>query len=274
MTAAREPIPRTISGDRVSDILYSRARSGGMEGADGWSDDWRILAARDRASRLLRYHCGWPNESFLPSDAFNAIAVHLEYEPLDLAALVLDLEELFGFEIPSDEKWGVEYTYLDFLLVALAEGRADFEAWDAEAFRPFVLRPDYHSSWWARHRPRFGPNSAKGTVAEFYGRQGRRTEKWREYWPDDAALLAVRDGVSAIIVGESGWFDDAFIPDDRLDALLSGVRSRRLHRVAEGIRAAFPGAGIDAGGLSKNPISYGLFVERLAAANRRHGDAR
>lgn len=249
--------------------LRDRAESGGENvWRRMWPNEPDILEARDRMSRLLRQHCGWPNELFIPSDSLNAITMHMEYEPFEPAQLVIDLEDLFGFEIPVDEQWGGEYTYLDFLLIALGEGHADYEKFDAEAFRPFVLRDGYHDSWWVRRGIRFGASAAKGSRNEFHRRQLRRAAKWRDHWPDDPALIAARDAASAILVAELGWFNDAFIPEDRLDALLADARRKRVRRAADAFRRQFPGFVAEPRELAKSPLTYGRFLAGLVARRR------
>ncbi len=54
---------------------------------------------------------------------------------------------------------------------------------------------------------------------EFIARQAARPDSWRDQWPDDPRLAAIRDHLSHLFRRHFGFKTDAFLPDDEMGAI-------------------------------------------------------
>lgn len=252
------------------DILRARDREGPDAWRRRWPDDPPLLDARDRVSRLLRFHCDWPNELFVPDDALGVISSNWTDDGFDPAEMVMELEDAFGIEIREDD-FGKNTTYGEALRHLLLEGKPDFDKYDREALAPFALPPEYHRTGLmrriARRFPLFGADRLRARALR--RRQACRSGTWRSLWPDDPGLAAARDRVAAVLIDELGWFDGAFVPEDRLDALLlaDGGGARRTGRAVEAVNRAFPNSRLEAESLAASGAPLAAFLRRLIEEN-------
>lgn len=95
-----QPLSDRASATVISRILLERERAGPEAWRRLWPDDPLLLQARDRLSRLLRFHCEWPNELFIPRDNANAATINWEKDDFDAAEMVMEIED--AFDVGSD----------------------------------------------------------------------------------------------------------------------------------------------------------------------------
>lgn len=198
-----------------------------------WEERWprepAVVAIRNRVSRLFSFHCNWPNVAFLPEDELCMLCMVVSEDDCDLAELATEIENLFAIEITEKNCPG-SMTYIEFIEFILANGRIDMQSADRKAFKPFRLPDDYLKRGGLREIARLIPlvGSDRRKSRAMRARQVHRTDVWREYWPKNESITAVRDRISPVLVAELDWFDESFVPEDRVDALLlarSGLKS-------------------------------------------------
>lgn len=99
-----------------------------------WPDDPRLLAARDRFSRILLHYCQWPNAFFIPFDDIYPMMEAGEFESIDLVEFLMVLEDVFDLKISNEQASKVLFfedfgksTYGQFLesIIAIREPGAE-----------------------------------------------------------------------------------------------------------------------------------------------------
>lgn len=257
--------PLTSTGKyRVDDVLRLRERFEPAAYETLWSCDQDILAARDRVSRLLRYHCRWPNELLGPEDRIECISVNWALDGFDPAELVMELEDAFDIEIPeADQQWPPGMTYKALLRFLLGDKQVDFSKFDSDALVPFALPAGYHSEGlWHRITRRICRDRFRARMMR--GQQACRSPALcQTLWQNDQQTIAARESLTAILVADLNWFDDAFVPDDRMDALLLADCDGRARsvRAAKRICSTLRLHGMRAETLPQNSMTVGSFLQ-------------
>ncbi|MCC8189230.1 MAG: acyl carrier protein [Planctomycetes bacterium] len=236
--AVNDPWRPMAPTDPSRKILLAREAAGREHWSRYWPDDQPLLEARDRVSRLVRYAAATtarpiPNELFIPTDAIASV-ISYPGDSMDMVEIILEIENAFSIEL--DETITALWTYEQFLREIVTAIAGDFQRFDRRSLAPLAKPAEDRRTGIGLRLPWFGLASRERK--ELRDRQARRPDTWRRFWPDNQALLTARDTVSAIVVAHLGWFDDAFLPSDRLPALLSGSRRDRK-RAATAIQRAF-----------------------------------
>lgn len=193
--------------------------------AEQWPDDPKLLAIRDRLSRYLRYSCGWPSVFFVPGDALNVLIDQAD-DDLDLVELVMDIENMFDIKFTSEGLMEISRSsYQCFLegLLRLTKPEGDLLGHNY-LWEPLCLPGDYYKKQFEGQAKkskwlRFFYNPDKSRHRELRRQQALRPLTWAGQWPREAALIQLRDRISRILVERLQWLDEAFIPQDHLDAM-------------------------------------------------------
>lgn len=229
-----------------------------------WPDDPLTMEVLERVARLLRYRCGWRSDAFVPGDKLGIVFFNWEKDS-DPDELIMEMEDLFDVQLP-DAANVFSKTTLDEVVRRIADKPPDFAAIDRDAFAPFSLPADYQRTGLLHRLVRWLPfyGGDRHHILDLRERQARRSRKWREYWPADGRTQRARALVSRVLVDRIGWFDEAFIPDDRMDALLlaKGGAGRTMTAVDELVHL-LPGRIPEPESLPASKITLGGFIEKL-----------
>ena len=267
-------LPIGAYGQLVEDQLAYRARHPDLWAAQ-WPDSPRLMAAHERFSRILLHYCRWPNAFFIPDDDSNIMIDAGEFESLDLITVIMTIEEVFDIRIDDDhaQKFPIsymdgKYTYGQLLeaIIALREPGVELTGAGCK-WEPLSLPPDYfEKSLWhdiKRHLPFTWTDAS--LHRELRRLQVIRHPAWPRQWEDfDDRLLQLRDRVSRILIDELDWFDDAFIPQDRLEAMF---HSRRGLEFAAGVLAKINDefkSDIEFDFITSRKHTYEDFLQKLA----------
>ena len=236
MAANNQDIFRPITEQTrdIAAILKCRAEYPDLW-RDHWPDDSRVLAAHDRFSRILTFYCGWPNAFFVPFDPIYVMIDAGKFESLDLVEFIMTLEEVFDIKISDDDAQKIpfsyygETTYGQFLEALISVCEPEYKLIGVGyKWEPLRLPADYfEKSLWQDFK-RYLPFTwtDRSLDRELRRLQAARPSTWPDQWADyDDRSIQIRDKVSRILVDELGWFDCAFIPQDRLEALFHSHRS-------------------------------------------------
>lgn len=216
----------------LQDAAHQAARPETWAGQ--WPDEPRVIEARDRMNRLLRYYGEWPSNAFLPDDDLGILLQPRKNgEYLDPIELVMSIEELFDVKISDEALYGAQKggeTYLAFLRRVADNLPPDYPGLlDAEGGRPLSVPDDFYEdlSWRERLKHKFTGLSAEVIDDSLRLRQVLRSPRWRERWPETGIPAEPRDRVGRMLARKFGWLDEAFLPDDQLRAILHTPRGLR-----------------------------------------------
>jgi|GEM_PF-2592010 hypothetical protein len=266
--------PIQMSGEVVETQLQVRAEHPDLW-RSLWPDEPDLLAARDRFGRLLICFCRWPNAFFIPEDDINGMIDAGDFESLDLLDFIMTLEEVFNLGIDDDQahKMPLSYragsTYEQQLrwLIEISDFSRAITGTDYE-WRPFQLPPDYFERSFRQSLKRLLPFtwSDSSLHRDFRHLQVGRPPTWIDQWAAyDDRVIQLRDQVSPILVEELDWFDEAFIPQDRLEAVFhsaSGLKSS-APPVLKKINQAFKSE-IEFDFIASGRHTYADFLKKLA----------
>lgn len=191
-----------------------------------WVDDTELLVLHGRFSHILLGRCRWPNSFFIPEDNAQVMIETGDFDSIDLVEFIMTLEALFNIKIDDEsaQKMSLEKaSYKELLEWIMNICESDKNRTDLKYnWSALSLPPDYFDkSLWhdiKRHLP------FTWTDERLHWRlrqtQAARPKTWTKQWEDcDDGLIKLRDQVSLILVDELKWFDDAFIPQDRVEAV-------------------------------------------------------
>lgn len=236
-----------------------------------WPDDSRLLAARDRFSRILTCYCHWPNAFFLPDDHIYVLLDAGDFESLDLVELIITLEEMFDIKtddemarkMPISYRGGSTYGQLLKSIVEICGADKDIAGIEYK-WTPFSPPPDYFASTgaWQGLKRYLTDGSLKRVLRQV---QVARPQSWKNQWDGfDNSLIQLRDRVGRILIDEFEWFDEAFIPQDRLEAVFHSRRGLRFAaKVLEKINREFQND-IEFDFITSGRHTYADFLKRLA----------
>lgn len=200
--------------DEKSESMAARQAARPDSWREAWPDDPELIEARDRLSRLIRFYCGFLSEAFLPDDRIYAFcAVGEEYgQSGDLIDFMADLQLLFDVNITAEEAHcGLDITYLELLRRLMGQAPPNYAAPVDEKHMRALSLPDNYDP--------YSPKDARHHHDRLRRQQAWRSPYWRRLWPDDPAFSELRAQVGRILAQEIYWFDQAFLPHDRLNAL-------------------------------------------------------
>lgn len=240
-----------------------------------WPDEPDLLAARDRFGRLLIFFCGWPNAFFIPEDDITMMIDAGDFESLDLVDFIMTLEDTFGLMVEDDHasKMPLSYqegkTYEQQLRWVIGiSGFSQAIAGTDYQWKPFQLPPDYFERSFRHSLKRLLPFTWTDSSLhrEFRQLQVGRPQNWVDQWAGyDDRVTQLRDRVSPILVEELSWFDEAFIPQDHLEALFHSCIGLKYSapRVLKKINQAL-GREIEIDFIRSGRPTYGDFLLELA----------
>ena len=199
--------------------------------ADKWADDTELMVLHGRFSRILLCHCRWPNAFFIPEDNALVMVETGYFDSIDLVEFVITLEEVFDIKIDDESAQMMSLekaSYRELLqwIKKLCESDTNLTDLNYE-WRAFSLPSDYFDkSLWHDIKRRL-PFTWTDESLHWRLRQAQtaRPRTWTTQWEGcDDGLIQLRDRVSQILVDELKWFDDSFIPQDRLEAIFHSSR--------------------------------------------------
>jgi len=194
-----------------------------------------LLAIHNRIGRIIWvFYCQWPNAFFLPEDDIYTMLDSGHFESLDQVEFIMTLEEMFDVKIDDDQAQKIfpqgqdPSTYRRLLTGLLDVYDPDQGPVGAEwHWEPLSLPPDYfEQSLWHDFKRYLPLTWSDGSLHRDLRRlQVIRPASWTDKWAGfDDRLIQARDRVSRLLVDELDWFHEAFIPQDRLEALFHSYR--------------------------------------------------
>lgn len=272
--AALEPIQPGSLFDPLWPNRFDRQPARPETWRESWPDDPVIIDLRDRFNRVLRYYCDWPAEAFLPDDDFLCLLEFFDANECgsDRLAFMEELMERFDFIIPDEwlqEALARRPTYLDFLGRLKRDLPPDYaQRLDAVYGRPLALPDNYYVEV-SRVRRRF---PLTGQDRENHDRLRRfqvlRSPHWRDQWAGEEFSAELRDRVGRMLAGRFHWLDEAFLPGDRLNAILHTCRGlKKMPQAVTAINGEF-GAGLTMEEVVADGLTFLDLLRRINTAVR------
>lgn len=267
-----------ITGPTEGSILRQRAKFFDLWQAH-WPDDSKLLAARDRFNRILLYYCQWPNAFFIPDDDIYILLDAGNFESLDLVEVIMTLEEMFEIRIddemaqngPLIYREGSTYEQMLRWLIDIFEPDKDIAGVNHK-WEPFSLPDDYfdNSTW--QNLKRCLPFTWSDRSLHRYLRETQvaRPLSWPKQWVEyDSSLIRLRDQISQILVDELEWFDDAFIPQDRLEAIFHSHGGLKLAAQVLGTINKKFGSDVEFTFITSRQYTYDDFLKTVACDSQK-----
>lgn len=244
-----EPITSETPARFIRPRLELRAQWPDLWAAQ-WPDEPRLLEARDRASRLIKLYSKryWPNVFFLPGDSMEVL-IWGEADSLDTIEVFMEFEEVFGIQFEDEaglKFFHTDSSYLDFLkaLLKMTDPSKDLKGLNYH-WTPLKLPSNYYRrSLWGSLSRRFpifcGHYRDELWQDDLRTAQAFRPATWQDQWSSGEHLIHLRDRVGRLLAEHLQWVDQAFIPQDRLEAVFHSRKGlRRIIKVLKIINDEF-----------------------------------